>query len=255
MNYGKTTIDWWNALFLAIIFGGAFGLRWWQRREAAKVIVEAPFILGMFVNGMQLEKLAEGNLGDYHYDLMITEPLTIPTEPGPKQYSNADNPAGEALAQIASYAVNSANAGKTILTLHLPIKSPVHIAALGVSDSKTHENIDRFAKQCNLAPAGLEGDFPDFFSLYCRPTEQVAVREILDPSNMAFLVDYCKREDWEIFDNTLYFAQNNAFRKDNEQKIENTTMVKDAEQFVDEILPILLRMNRGETTTSGGAKL
>lgn len=244
MNYGSNVSDWREIIFLVIFVGGYLGLRWWRRRDAASVIVESPLLLSMFVNGMKLEKLSEGSLNGYKYSLMITSPLATTDQPGLRQYQGYINPGAEAAAQIAQQIMSDVNPGKTILLLRLPTKSPVHIAALGIPDAKTHTKIDTTAAQNGLISAGLEGDFPDYFSLYCGKSDQVEVRQVLDPTNMAFLVDYCKREDWELFGDTLYFAQNNAFQKDDDPLIENTTMVKDAEQFVSEILPILLMMNK-----------
>ena len=64
--------------------------------------------------------------------------------------------------------------------------------------------------------------------LYCSPEKEVELRQLLDPANMARLVDFCKSYDLEIFYDTLYICQAEGARDAGDQ----TTMVKDLEDFI-----------------------
>ncbi len=228
-----------GVIILIVIVGGAFFLKWWRRYQASKVVVDAPVLMSRYMTGMKLEKMSSGNINDYSYSLLMTQPIQIEVPEGPIHYSDSNNAVGEAIgtALIASH--NMSNAGKIIMTLQLPVKSPVHITSFGVADTKTHSLLDKELTSYNLEPASLEGDFPDYFSLYCTKDYQIELREVLDPATMAFLVDFCQREDWELFEDTVYFAENNVNKG---HGADNTSLVDDAQQFVKKALPVLQRM-------------
>ena len=95
----------------------------------------------------------------------------------------------------------------------------------------------------------MEGDFPDYFKLYCSQGNQIELREVLDPATMAFLVDFCTREDWELFEDIIYFSQNNVSKKAGETQ-DHTTVVEDAQLFINRALPVLQRMNKFDIPTS-----
>lgn len=233
--------SWWILAYV-LLFTIPFLLRWWNRRQADKIVADSPLLLSLYTQGMKLENMSKGTLEGYKYSLMMTEPLQLAVPDGPIEYSgDGRNAVGQAVAMAAVSASSLSNAGKVILTLELPVTSPVHIASLGVADTKTRGIFDKHVASCNLVPASLEGDFPDYFSLFCGTNHQVEVREVLDPTTMAFLVDFCQREDWELFKNILYFASNNL---NSSKKVnDSTTMVEDAEDFVKRALPVLQRMD------------
>lgn len=222
-----------NFLFIALVLGAGVYRRW----QASKVIIDAPFLVAILTNGMKLENVSSGKLQGYWYTLAVTSPL----EPVDSYMLNNINPAGAA-AQAVATSIASSQAGKILLTLTLPVKSKVHIASIGIPDQKTHSGYDYEARKCGLEPASLEGDFPEYFSLYCSKEHQVELRQVLDPATMAFLVDYCKRQDWELIGDTLFFIQSSLHSKADQNDTTRSNNVEDAQNFITKVLPTLQRM-------------
>jgi len=242
----------WNhveLLFYVLVIGGAIAWYWWNKRQLAKIVVDAPLLLALYTMGNTLTKMSDGALGEYHYDLMITEPIQIEMPENPTHYTGNAGLIGVAAADVAIYDHNVSNSGKIIMTMQLPVKSSVHIAGLGIPDDKTQALFNGQLSACNLEPAELEGDFPDYFKLYCnKGGHQIELREVLDPATMAFLVDFCSREDWELFEDMIYFSQNNVSKKQPETP-DHTTVVEDAQLFINRALPVLQRMNKFSSLT------
>ena len=241
----KVEIFKWLLVVAAIIIPLLY--RWWRKREANKFVVDAPLLMGIYTEGMRLTKMTDGILGVYPYTLMMTEPIERKVPDGPVEYSGDGNSmVGQAVANAAISAHNMSNAGKVILALTLPVKSPVHITCIGINDDKTRAIFSGQIAGCNLEDVGLEGNFPDYFNLYCDSNHQVEVREVLDPTAMAFFIDFCQHEDWELFEDTLYFAGNNINSAKNH---DGSTMVEDAENFVQKALPVLQRMTKDQVNS------
>jgi hypothetical protein len=95
---------------------------------------------------------------------------------------------------------------RMMLSITLPSSTNMHIIAIGSNSdlsSPLSEHIDKkFLEKINL-----EGDFPDHFRLYCSYGRELEVRQLLDPSTMAFLVDYCQNYDLELFMDSLFISQ------------------------------------------------
>ncbi|HLC91627.1 MAG TPA: hypothetical protein VJC09_01085 [Candidatus Saccharimonadales bacterium] len=232
----------WTILIYVLFFGGYLLLRWWRKHEAAKIVVDAPILLSLYLGGNKLTKMSDGMLGKYHYNLMVTQPIQIDSSQNSHHYPDDDGLVDIAM-NAATLGKKVSNAGKIIITLQLPVKSSVHIVGLGVPDTKTSAFFDKRLASCNLEPASLEGDFPNYFSLYCSHDDQMELRQVLNPATMAFLVDFCKHEDWELFQDTLYFAQNNVSKK-HSRNDDSTGAVEDAQLFVKRALPVLQRMHK-----------
>lgn len=206
--------------FYVIFFGGLIGLRKWRAYQASKVVIQSSLLILLHVPGAGLTKISDGTLGGYPYDIMI-----------------ADSGGGKNTSPVLVNATK--HGGAVILTLTLPFASHVHLAGLGIPKDDELQNL---AASVGLEPAVLEGDFPDYFQVFCGTDQQIDLREVIDPADMAFLADYCKRENWEVLGNTIYFSQNTD-APDDDPNIDNTTMVKDAEDFTKRVVPILQRMN------------
>lgn len=69
-----------------------------------------------------------------------------------------------------------------------------------------------------MEPVSLEGDFPNFFSLYSNKNQGTEARYVLDPAAMAFVVDVCKKYSWEIVNNELIFVSDNGLDPETLQK-------------------------------------
>jgi hypothetical protein len=116
---------------------------------------------------------------------------------------------------------------RTMLLVTLHHNTGLHLVAVG-DRSKAGLPITQRISNKFLEPVDLEGDFPDYFKLYCSPDKQIELRELLDPTAMALLVDFCQAYDLEIFNDTLYISQA-ANAKDENDK---TDLVSDTETFL-----------------------
>jgi len=120
-----------------------------------------------------------------------------------------------------------------IVALDLPFNTQAHLIGL----SRQH-HIDRLQFESFLLANGmqkieLEGNFPDYFDLYAPPGQEIAVREVLTPESMAFVVDYCSSHFWEINSAELYIVAT-----ENDQ--DNQNIIAASQQFMEEIKPALL---------------
>lgn len=95
-------------------------------------------------------------------------------------------------------------AGSVIIFVELPFRSKLHL--LGIAKDEKLAQLDPTFGDSVMQKVELEGDFPDYFSLYADQGEQVQARYIVDPSAMAFVVDFCKNYHWEILDDGLCFV-------------------------------------------------
>jgi hypothetical protein len=120
---------------------------------------------------------------------------------------------------------NKSNRVMLLITLHH--NTNLHLVAVG-DKSDAGLSLTQRIKNKFLEPVELEGDFPNYFKLYCSPDKQIEIRELLDPTAMVLLVDFCQAYDLEIFNGTLYISQA-ANAKD---KNDRTDLVTDTETFL-----------------------
>jgi hypothetical protein len=120
---------------------------------------------------------------------------------------------------------NKSNRVMLLITLHH--NTNLHLVAVG-DKSDAGLSLTQKIKNKFLEPVKLEGDFPDYFKLYCSTDKQIELRELLDPTAMALLVDFCQAYDLEIFNDTLYISQAANAKDKNDQ----TDLVTDTETFV-----------------------
>lgn len=89
-----------------------------------------------------------------------------------------------------------------LYSVELPFVASAHIVGLSRNESfpARLEITDSALEEMNL-----EGDYPNYFSLYVDKGEQSEGRYVLDPAAMRYTVDFCKQFNWEILDDTLFF--------------------------------------------------
>ena len=179
----------------------------------------ASLIISMYTTGVGLEKVSDGLLLGMHYSLLIT------SEP----YHQDEMPAG----------IIPAPSGQIIMSLDLPSKSTVHIAGFSLKNDTFRSLLGKTDISHVMTPVKLEGDFPDYFRLYCTIGRELELFELLDPTSMALLVDFCERLNFELVENNLYFIQSET----NDGTANNVPVVAAAEEFANKILPTLQRMS------------
>ena len=130
------------------------------------------------------------------------------------------------------YAFMTNASGKVILHITLAKKSALHMAVFG---TKSRSMADGLLPSKFLAEVTLEGDFPKDFNLYATPHMQIELLTLLDPATMAYLSDFCKTYEIELFLDSLYISVNENV----EDTGDTTTMVVDAEKLLQKINKVL----------------
>ncbi|MCW1907712.1 MAG: zf-TFIIB domain-containing protein [Candidatus Saccharibacteria bacterium] len=160
-------------------------------------------LLAYYTYGSELFPVKSGRIGDFYYQAIGT-------------FSRP----------------NELNYPALIYQVTLPFSSTLHL--LG---------IPKMTPVAQLNPAGsimekveLEGDYPNYFTLFAENGMQTDSRYAMDPKAMVFTIDFCQSHSWEIVDNQLYFVQATANAPD-----DPTTMFEDLEEFVSQIRPAVTR--------------
>lgn len=133
---------------------------------------------------------------------------------------------GELAGYQYSFLTNSK--GRTMLNIVLKRNTGIHVVAVGSKSISSLPFSERLESRF-LKPVRLEGDFPEYFHLYCTPGKERELLQIFDPATMARLIDFCKAYQFEIFHDSLYVSQ----AADAEDLQDDTTMVADAKTLLE----------------------
>lgn len=171
------------AVILIIIYANR--RRFFGKLGIAKtgVIEGTSLVMAFFTQGYNLSRLKRAKIQGVRYNIFLTSQ---------DNSKNKDEP--------------NTKAGSMIYMLELPYSTTGHV--IGISKKSI---LDRFFLESFLEAHGmeeivLEGDYPNQFSIYASPGQQVISRYILDPAAMEFTVDYCTNHFWEIVGDEMYFA-------------------------------------------------
>ncbi len=154
------------------------------------------------------------------------------------------------IASMPYSAISSVQLDMLLFRVELDFSSKLHL--LGIPKNHDVTQLDPANAQSLMERVSLEGDYDNYFSLYCEKGQQQQSRYILDPKAMAFTVDFCRSHNWEILDNELYFVQASS---DNPN--DPTVMFDDIATFVSTIKPALatpLTEQQQRTATPYGAE-
>lgn len=154
----------------------------------------------------------------HNYDEPVISPSDLLGETAPK---------GVHKGKIAGYDYNllTNSTGRVMLMVILPKPSNIHFVAVGAKSQSSLPLAERIESRF-LEPIVLEGTFPKDFQLYCTPGRQTDIRQIFEPVTMAYVMDFCRSYQIEVFRDTFYVAQAATDAKD------NTTMVEDTEKLL-----------------------
>lgn len=87
-----------------------------------------------------------------------------------------------------------------IYAFSLPFKTDLHLVGIPVGEA----GVDWVTGK-DMEPVVLEGNYPEYFTLYAEEGQQSLTRYHLDPQAMVFNIDFCKTFHWEIVNSALYF--------------------------------------------------
>ncbi len=127
-------------------------------------------------------------------------------------------------------------AGKVIMYVQLGYNSEIHMVAIG-DKSGVNDHFEKFSSKF-LVAVNLEGDFPNYFRMFCSPNKQIELREVFEPVTMTKFIDFCRAYDLEIFNDTLYISQ---AEKTSDSK-DTTSMVADVQNFLENHRQLLERL-------------
>lgn len=207
-------------------------------RRRALESVSGPLLLATYVRGGGLVKMAEGEVEGLPYVFMATTGAPGPNSPAPATSTVTPGKLSEVLADgmagLGAKAQQQSREGRGIMYIQLPYKSDLHLLAHGGKDSEFEALLRHTQLNNSVVPVVLEGDFPSYFNLYSDPSHEVELRQVLDPATMAFLVDFCTENDWELYQDHLYMVRRPGATAGND-----TPLPEDAKNFARRILPTL----------------
>lgn len=167
------------------------------RRKNPKVnLPDTPILLAYYAAGSPLRAISHGQMGDLYYSVIVA--------------SEGNN---------------------VIYRVELPYYSDVHL--LGISKNAGVSHIRPHYSSKAIEPVVLEGNFPDYFSLYADKQMQSLSRYLMDPTAMVYILDFCRSHSWEIVGNELYFVQESWASRQGD----STRAFDDIPRFVSEIRP------------------
>jgi len=139
------------------------------------------------------------------------------------------------------YNLMANSAGTVTVFVNLIKSTNLHLVAIGDKSklaSPIEKRIGRF-----IEPVELEGDFPDYFKMYCTPSRQIELRELFDPVEMQDFVSLCREYDFEIFYDAMYISQvEGSLDKDDQ-----TTLIADVDSFIKKNSELIKKLQEGNT--------
>jgi hypothetical protein len=136
-----------------------------------------------------------------------------------------------------NYNLLTNDAGRVMFLVQLGHNSWSHIIAYGNKSGLSDMAKSLISKKW-LEPANLEGDFPDYFHMYCNPDAQTTVREVFTPDIMAQFVDFCQAYDFELFHDTLYLSLAAGFQDSSDE----TSLTTDLTNFLQKNAAVLSQL-------------
>lgn len=207
--YGQTTGSL-DPIFYGLIVAlslGALIFASYRRKNRSPTLPNSPVLLAYYTEGASMESVKKGTFGDLHYSVMI-----------------------------ASNFINDLGAPQSALLyrVELPFYTSVHL--VGIPKKTGAVQLNPAHGQSTMERVVLEGDYNDYFNLFCEKGMQEFTRYVLDPKAMLFTVDFCQSQNWEIVANELYFVVASNMKDDPGDK---SSLESDILNFVTEIRPAI----------------
>jgi hypothetical protein len=169
-------------------------------------------LLIFYTRGNDIYKLSSGEEGNTAYKIFETIPGT----------SAIDKPM--ILLQ-----------GAVIYSFDLDFNSDAHIIGVGKTDLIDDNGVRNNLKDYKMEKVDLEGNFSDFFDVYCAPGQQSQTRYILNPKGMEEFMIYIQKNCWEIVGDQLYVVGSAL----DVMKGKNLTVLEDSVAFIKAIRPVI----------------
>lgn len=141
------------------------------------------------------------------------------------------------VARSLNYDLMANEAGIVMVFVDLGRKTDLHLLAIG-DKSNINSLVTEAISNKWLKPVRLEGDFPDYFSLYASPNKELEVLELFDPTTMAGFIDFCRDYDFEIFNDELFISQS----KNKDTGDSNDTLITTIEAFLQKNAEVISKL-------------
>jgi Zn-finger nucleic acid-binding protein len=168
--------------------------------------ISSSLLLAYYTKGHELLNIANGEMHGMFYDIYITSRSQLKNEPW-------------------------ASSGTIIYKLELSFNTNAHLIGISNKIKGKMSEIEMYITTNNLEKIDLEGDFPNYFSLYAPNSQKMHARYVFDPAAMAYVVDYCQEFYWEIVNGEIYFVAENSH--------DSTRVVSSSIDFVKQIEPAI----------------
>ncbi len=195
-------------ILFAVIVSITYGS--YRRLRRTIVIPATSVLLTHYTDTAVMMPLRQGKIGDMHFSAIAAISL------GSRRHTPGK--------------------GGLLIRVELPFRTKLHL--LGIPKKPGNDQVKPTYGSSLMEHVELEGDFDNYFSLYCEKGMQTEVRYVFDPKAMAFTVDFCQSHNWEIINDELYFLQTGGSAPG-----DSTSMSDDIIQFVKEIRPAVEAKN------------
>jgi hypothetical protein len=185
--------------FVFIVAAAAGAAELYRRKRRGIKIANTSVLLSYYTHGIQLTRASSGEVAGLKYSCIVTTDLSL-----------------------------------VLYRIELPFATKVHL--VGIPKRAGVVQLNPASRTSIMERVDLEGDYGNYFSLYASKGQQTQSRYILDPTAMAFTVDFCRSHNWEIIGNELYFLQASS-----NSEYDATSMFDDIAHFVNEIRPAIER--------------
>ncbi len=126
---------------------------------------------------------------------------------------------------------NVLSAGDNMLyVVQLPFQTKLHMLAVAQA-SGLFSGASLVERSPDIRRVELEGDFIHYFQLYVSPQYEKQVRYILDPKAMAYVIDFCRSNTWELLNDELYIVVGRSS--------EQSVTLQEIASFTSEIRPVV----------------
>jgi len=146
---------------------------------------EQGLLMAFYTRGNALFRVSSGELSGNSY----------------KVFQTAPDP-------FAASQLSTLTPGATIYALDLDFNTQAHIIGVGKSSAGDHMGVVGALHDYKMEKVDLEGDFGDYFDVFCAPGQQVQTRYVLNPKGMEAFIDYIKINTWEVVGDQMYVIGN-----------------------------------------------
>lgn len=194
-------------LVVFIVIVGGIIYAYYKRKNAPVDSEDTSVLMSFYTYGAKLIPIEKGLIGDMHFSAFISN-----------EQSKLSGIPDSFIYQVV-----------------LPFSTTIHL--LGIPKKAGAIQLDPAKSGSIMEKVELEGDYNDYFELYCEKGMQEDVRVVLNPEAMLFTLNFCQSQNWEIVGNELYFVlASNMKVSDN-----NSTIASEVTEFINEIKPVIAK--------------